>query len=232
VNLFFQPRIPEGILTLDEEESRHCIKVLRTTSGESISITDGKGFFYEALITKADPRVCEFQIINKIAAIPKSFSIHIAISPTKNAERLEWFIEKAVEIGIDKITLLECKHTERAFQKKDRLEKVAISAMKQSLKAQIPDITPLTKFNACLETARETEKYIAFVDHLNPNQLKSIASSDKSYIVLIGPEGDFSPEELKMAIDLGFKKVSLGQSRLRTETAGLVACHTLNLVNS
>jgi len=163
---------------------------------------------------------------------PKNFVVHIAISPTKNADRIEWFVEKAVELGIDEITLLECDRTERQHLKVDRLEKMAISAMKQSLKARLPLIHPLTGFRDIVQTPRYAEKYIAHVDNENQNQLKNLIAAGTSYLVLIGPEGDFSDEELTLAENQGFKKISLGPSRLRTETAGLAACHILNLANT
>jgi 16S rRNA (uracil1498-N3)-methyltransferase len=232
VNLFYQPLIPEGVHYLEPEESRHCIKVLRKNSGDSIRITDGKGFFYETVITKADPQKCQFEIRKQESESTRSFSIHIAISPTKNNERTEWFIEKAVEFGIDRITLLLCKNTERTHLKKERLEKVAISAMKQSLKASLPEIIDLVKFNTLVSSAQENERFIAYVDHTNPHHLKNLATTAKNYLVLIGPEGDFSLDELGLAQQSGFQKTSLGQSRLRTETAGLAACHILNLINA
>lgn len=230
--MFYQPLIPEGIFNLDPEESRHCVKVLRKNAGDSIYVTDGLGSFYDARITRADPRECVFAIEKKTEEAPRQFFIHIAISPTKNTERLEWFVEKAVELGVDQITPLVCRHTERSFIKKERLEKVAISALKQSLKARLPKIDELASFTDLISSVKETEKYIAFVDASNPHHLKDLAPRDHRYVVLIGPEGDFSKEELELAFGLGFKKVSLGTSRLRTETAGLAACHILNLVNS
>lgn len=232
MNLFYQPLIPEGVHHLDQEESRHCIKVLRKGTGDSILITDGKGHFYEASITNADGRQCEFSIVNTRIEPSRNYFVHIAISPTKNTERLEWFVEKATELGIDKITPLNCRYTERSFLKKDRLEKVAVSAMKQSLKARLPHLNALIDFKSFINNISETERYIAYVDQSNPNHLKKLANAGKHYVVLIGPEGDFSQEELADAEAKGFQKVSLGQSRLRTETAGLAACHILNLVNS
>jgi 16S rRNA (uracil1498-N3)-methyltransferase len=231
VNLFYQPGIPEGLLFLDQEESRHCVKVLRHKSGDSIHITDGKGYFYTGIIQTADQRQCEFSISEKVQEPARDFSIHIAISPTKNAERLEWFVEKVTEFGVDSITPIDCRHTERTFLKKERLVKVAISAMKQSLKAKLPVISDLTPFSNIVSDNKSDERFIAFVDQSNPDHLKDLATQKKSYLVLIGPEGDFSAEELKMSLDHGFRKVSLGQSRLRTETAGIAACHILNLVN-
>ncbi|MBL7856454.1 MAG: 16S rRNA (uracil(1498)-N(3))-methyltransferase [Cyclobacteriaceae bacterium] len=232
MNIFYQPLIPEGILHLDADESRHCLKVLRKSKGDTIRITDGRGFFYEAIIIDNNPASCGFVIEHKIKEAPKNHTLHIAISPTKNAERIEWFVEKAVEVGVDSITLLLCRHTERTFTKAERLEKVAISAMKQSLKATLPRISAVIPFSDVVEKSTETSRFIAHVDHTNPNHLKDIAKSGGQYLVLIGPEGDFSEEELHLALTNGFKKVSLGTSRLRTETAGLAACLTLNLINS
>jgi len=232
VNLFYQPQLAQGILHLDADESRHAVKVLRKKKEDRITITDGKGFFYEAVIDNPNPHQCTFAVNNKIQESPKNFTIHIAISPTKNADRIEWFVEKAVEFGIDEITLLECDHTERQHIKIDRLEKMAISAMKQSLKAKLPTIHALTTFRNLTQNAGAIEKYIAHVDSENPNQLKKLVGRGSSYLVLIGPEGDFSREELTLAESLGFKKISLGPSRLRTETAGLAACHILNLANT
>lgn len=230
MNLFYQPQIDQGIHYLDEEESRHCIKVLRRRAGDQLQITDGKGFFYHALITDADPRRCSFNIREQRKENEKTFTIHIAISPTKNADRIEWFVEKTVEIGIDQITLLDCKNSERSFIKTDRLKKVAISAMKQSIKATLPVINDMISFDTFIQH-REEEKFIAFVDMANPLHLKDAAKSKGKYLVLIGPEGDFSNEELDAATALNFTKVSLGKSRLRTETAGIAACHLLNLIN-
>lgn len=230
MNLFYQPLIEEGIRFLDEEESRHCVKVLRKRPGESIHLTDGKGFFYEGVITKADASQCIFDINSQTREKEKDFRIHIAISPTKNADRIEWFIEKSVEIGIDHITLLECKNTERSHIKAERLKKVAVSAMKQSGRATLPQVSGMTGFNDIISTDCH-QKFIAYVDHANPLHLLNAAQPKKNYLVLVGPEGDFSKEELLLAGKAGFTKVSLGDSRLRTETAGIAACHILNLVN-
>lgn len=232
MNLFYQPGIPEGVTSLDGDESRHCVKVMRQKSGDAIAITDGRGYFYDAVITKADPVQCFFEVRNRSKAAEKNFFIHLAISPTKSSDRIEWFVEKATEVGVDKISLMDCSNTERSFIKTDRLRKVAISAMKQSIKAVIPFIEDqLLQFTEVVEHCQEQEKCIAFVDPDNPLHLKDAVSQRSSYCILIGPEGDFSPEELKTATDHGFKKVSLGPSRLRTETAGLAACHVLNLIN-
>jgi 16S rRNA (uracil1498-N3)-methyltransferase len=232
MNLFYQPRIPEGILFLDGEESRHCVRVLRRKSGDAIAITDGLGFFYDAVITKADSSQCFFEVRTRTAAPKKNYFIHVAISPTKNADRIEWFVEKATEIGVDKISLIDCKNTERSFIKTERLLKVAISAMKQSVKAVLPVIEDhVLQFTEVVEHCQEQEKCIAYVDATNPVHLKDAVDLRKSYCVLIGPEGDFSAEELKTATECGFTKVSLGPSRLRTETAGMVVVQVLNLIH-
>jgi 16S rRNA (uracil1498-N3)-methyltransferase len=165
VNLFYQPQIIQGIHYLDEEESKHCVKVLRKREGDLIHLTDGHGTFYDATITKADPRRCAFKIQQQTSQKEKNFSIHIAIAPTKNTDRIEWFVEKSVEFGVDQITLLDCENSERSYIKTERLKKVAISAMKQSLKATLPLITDLVPLNAFISTAAGTQKFIAFVDH-------------------------------------------------------------------
>jgi len=231
VNLFYQPLLAEGVHHLDAEESRHAIKVLRRKVGDTLFITDGKGFFYDAVIKVASEKQCTFEITNTTAAPVREYTIHIAISPTKNNERIEWFIEKAVELGIDRVSLIECDHTERAYLKGERLRKVAISAMKQSLKASLPRIDEVTTFKKFLPTVGEQQRFIAYVDSANPLHLHNAASPRQSYCVLIGPEGDFSQEELNQALAANFQKVSLGQGRLRTETAGLASCHILNLIN-
>ena len=232
MNLFYQPNLPNGIHYLDADESRHCVKVLRANEGDTITVTDGKGTFYECIITKADPAKCAFRIQSTHAERPRSHAIHIAIAPTKSPDRIEWFTEKAVELGIDTITLMQCEHSEKSFLKTERLMKVAISAMKQSLKATLPEIVAPTPFDQLVRTAVATQKFIAFVDPDNPRHLKDSARKNESSIVLIGPEGDFSTGELQLALSSGFEKVSLGTSRLRTETAGVAACHILNLINA
>lgn len=232
MNLFYQPRIPEGFLVLDQEESRHCVKVLRKKTGDEIRITDGQGVFYECVVDTPDAQACTFSIVNRFEEPKKTYSIHIAISPTKSPDRIEWFVEKAVELGIDRISLFESHNSERFKLKTERLIKIAVSAMKQSLKAWLPEIEPLKQFSKVIAGSNESEKFIASVDAANPAHLKDVAGKSQEYIVLIGPEGDFTKEEISHAIAAGFKKVSLGTSRLRTETAGLAACHILNLLNS
>jgi 16S rRNA (uracil1498-N3)-methyltransferase len=232
VNLFYQPLIPDGVLSLDATESKHATRVLRKKAGDPIQITDGKGKFYRARLTRADTLKSLFSIEETITEPIKTFSVHVAIAPTKNIDRLEWFVEKTVEVGIDEITLITCKHSERSHPKLERLEKIAISAMKQSLKATLPRISGPVSFSEMINTSHHTQRFIAHVDLENDVHLKHAAIPGSQYIILIGPEGDFSGNEIELAMNQGFRKVSLGTSRLRTETAGLAACHILNLVNT
>ena len=229
--LFYQPDIDLGLLYLSEDESRHVVRVLRSENGDELDLTNGKGGFFKIRITKADPHKCLFEIVERKNIPKRSYSIHIAIAPTKNADRMEWFVEKAVELGIDKISFMLCKTSERKSINMERVEKIAISAMKQSGQCWLPELTAMRPFKELLTTVC-SEKFIAYVDQSNPHHLKSLAISSQDYLVLIGPEGDFSKEELQSAEKTGFLKVSLGSNRLRTETAGVATCHILNLVNS
>jgi len=232
-NIFFQPEITNGILYLNPDESRHCLKVLRKKSGDSITLTDGAGYFYEAFITETSNNQCRFSIQKKWREPKRNYHIHLAISPTKNPDRIEWMVEKCVEIGIDQITFLACKNTERNTIKRERILKVALSAMKQSVRATLPVLSPLISFQEFVTgNFEEATKFVAYVDLENPAHLKSSAKASQHYMILVGPEGDFTKEELSLALHHGFKKVSLGNHRLRTETAGLVACQILNLVNT
>ncbi|CAN5442363.1 16S rRNA (uracil(1498)-N(3))-methyltransferase [soil metagenome] len=227
--LFYQPEITLGHLL--SEESKHAIRVLRLESGAEIELTDGKGGFYKAKITTADPHECGFKVIQSSVICERAFSIHLAIAPTKNADRIEWMIEKCVEIGIEKISFIQCKTSERKSINMERLEKIVISAMKQSRKAWLPEVTFMVPFEKFVSESKESQKFIAHVDDKNPDMLKNLANPRSKYVVAIGPEGDFSNEELAIANAAGFKKVSLGPSRLRTETAGLTAVMTLNFLN-
>lgn len=230
MNLFYQPAIPEGSHYLDPDESRHTIKVLRLQPGYRLQLTDGKGSFYETTITLADSKKCCFSIAEKRTISLRKFTISIAIAPTKNIDRTEWFVEKAVELGIEEIHFILCKNSERKSINLDRIQKIAISAMKQSGQCWLPSCHEIKPFHEIV-TIAANQKFLCYVDHKNPDQLKTMAQLGKSYLVLIGPEGDFRQDELDLAISNGFAKVSLGPNRLRTETAALAACHTLNLIN-
>lgn len=230
-NLFYQPGIQYGSHFLDPEESRHATKVLRRKAGDIIHITDGKGVLYTCKITDAKPDKCAFAIEFSEQEKAKGFSIHIAIAPTKNPDRIEWFVEKSIEIGVDEISFIECDNSERTSVKLERIEKLAISAMKQSLKFTLPKIHSIRPLQGFIKVDNSGRKFIAYVDSANPDELFKVAQPNDRYTILIGPEGDFSPAELELALQNDYKKVALGPSRLRTETAGLAACHTLNLIN-
>jgi 16S rRNA (uracil1498-N3)-methyltransferase len=229
--LFYVPNLTSGSV-LPEEESQHAVKVLRLQVGAEISVVDGVGGFYKAKITNPHPKHCGFEIIETSAEFGKrDYKLHIAIAPTKNIERLEWFIEKATEIGIDEITPIICRFSERKIVKEERLEKIIVSAAKQSLKAYFPKLNPLSTFDDLLKKHEATQKFIAHCYEDDKRLLQTEIKKSSDILILIGPEGDFSIEEVQKAISLGFVPVSLGESRLRTETAGVVACHTAAIIN-
>lgn len=230
MNLFYQPAISQGILHLDPDESRHAIKVLRLQKGDAIELTDGYGYLYQAIVQESNPKECSFIIVDKKEIPSRDFTIAIAIAPTKNMDRTEWFIEKAVEIGIDKIHFLICKNSERKTINRERIVKITVSAMKQSGQARLPYVSGMVPFTEIISQTAD-QKFICYVDASNPDLLKTMANPKKNYLVLIGPEGDFTKEEIELAMEHGFKKVSLGPNRLRTETAALTACQLLNFIN-
>ena len=231
MHIFYTPEISGNNYTLDETESKHCVRVLRLEKGDQITLVDGRGGFYTAEITYPNPKRCMVDVIKSEQNFGfRKFQVHIAIAPTKSIERIEWFLEKATEIGISRVTPLLCRYSERKEIKADRLEKVMVSAMKQSLKAYLPQLDPLTKFSDFISQPFDGQKFIAHCDEQHRDLLKKMVVPNQNYLILIGPEGDFSSEEIEMAIQEGFKPVSLGDSRLRTETAGVVACHTFNLL--
>ena len=232
MHIFYTPDISGKTYTLDETESKHCVRVLRLEKGDEITLVDGRGGFFTAEIADPNPKRCAVNVVkSELNFGLRKFQVQVAIAPTKNIERLEWFLEKVTEIGIDRVTPLLCRHSERKEIKNDRLEKVMVSAMKQSLKAYLPKLVELTKFNEFIKQPFEGQKFIAHCEEQHRELLKNVMELSKNYLILIGPEGDFSPEEIELAIAFGFLPVSLGDSRLRTETAGVVACHTLNLLN-
>lgn len=228
MQLFYQPEISNAHHFLTPEESRHAVKVLRYLPGDRINITDGLGSFYQANIVDANQKKCSFSITEETKVSPYPIYRHIAIAPTKNIDRFEWFAEKATELGIDRITPILCHNSERRIIKIDRIRKKAISAMKQSIKAFNPVIDELQSFKECLKIEAEF-KFIAHVDSANALLLKDQIQKSGRHLVLIGPEGDFSDKEIELAMNEDFSKISLGQSRLRTETAGIASAHLLNL---
>lgn len=229
--LFYVPNLAASNV-LPEEESQHAVKVLRMQVGDAISVVDGVGGFYNAVISNPHPKHCEFEIKKTILEFGKrDYKIHIAIAPTKNIERLEWFIEKATEIGIDQITPIICRFSERKIIKAERLEKIIVSAAKQSLKAYFPMLNPLCTFDELISKRKASQKFIAHCYEEDKKLLQNEIQKSSDVLILIGPEGDFSKEEVQSAILHDFIPVSLGESRLRTETAGVVACHTVAISN-
>ena len=238
MQLFYSKDIaPNGFCTLDAEESRHAVRVLRLREGDELNVTDGCGNLYRCRIVTADDRACSVEVAEQQFSILNSqFTIHLAVAPTKNPSRMEWLVEKAVEIGVGEITLLDCDHSERSFLKTDRLEKLAVSAMKQSLHTLLPEIHPAVKLSDWLRspllTAHCPLKLIAHCEADKPRTLLSEAlKPGVDTVVLIGPEGDFSGEEIALAMENGFVPVSLGSARLRTETAALYAVTAFNFIN-
>lgn len=234
MQIFYAPETTNGIFKLNSEESKHCTKVLRKKIGDKISVIDGKGNFYHTTIIDDSFCECALAIDSVTEEYEKlNYNLHIAIAPTKNTERIEWFVEKATEIGISQISFLTCDHSERVHLKLDRLEKVAVSAMKQSLKAYKPRLNELCSFEKFISTKFDTDQlFIAHCENgFDKQELNKLLeeSSGKEIVVLIGPEGDFSKREIELAFKQGFKSVSLGKSRLRTETAALYATAIVSL---
>ncbi len=231
MHIFYIPEIKEETINLNSEESRHAVRVLRLKKGEMVQAVDGRGGFYTAEIINADPVSCKLKIISQQKDLEKKdFYLHIAIAPTKNIDRFEWFIEKTTEIGIDEITPLLTDHSERKNIKNDRLQKIAVAAMKQSGRAYMPVINPIISFSEFVLKCNQKSKFIAHCHAKTKQHLKNLPEDSKDICIIIGPEGDFSPDEVIKANNNGFKSVTLGTHRLRTETAGIVACTIVNIV--
>ena len=232
MHLFYTPDLQEDTYRLSEEESKHCIRVLRLTEGETLYLVDGKGLYCEAVIISAHPKACILNVVDKKYNYGKrDYKLTIGVSPTKNIDRYEWFLEKATEIGIDEIIPLISRYSERKEIKPERLEKVMISAIKQSIKAYLPVLCPIQTFKETIKMPFTGFKFIAHCNEGEKALLRDVVVKGHDVLILIGPEGDFSTEEVELAIKEGFVPISLGDSRLRTETAALVACHTVNLIN-
>lgn len=231
--LFYHPHFDENAPQLPEAEARHVLKVLRMDVGETLRVTDGKGNLYRVRLASTDVKRCQVEILETKRNVGKrAFSVHIAVAPTKNVDRMEWMVEKCVEIGVEQISFLRCERSERKEIKPERLAKIAVAAMKQSGKAMLPALHEVMPFSQFVTQVTDTQKFIAHVADENQRQLLGqVAHINATYCVLIGPEGDFTSGEIELAGQRGFVPVSLGDSVLRTETAGIVACHTLNLVN-
>lgn len=234
MQLFYAPYLNENDVTFsfDKEESRHITKVLRKKEGSQIFLTNGKGYLFTSQISTASEKKCEVKILSTTFYPNKKYRIHIAIAPTKMNDRFEWFLEKATEIGINEITPLICEHSERKVYKIDRAEKIIQSAMKQSLQHYLPKINPPENFKNFISKELNFEKkFIAHCEETEKKLFQNSFKKDESILILIGPEGDFSTFEIKFAMENKFIPVSLGSNRLRTETAALVACHTVSIIN-
>jgi 16S rRNA (uracil1498-N3)-methyltransferase len=233
MQLFYSPEISNNDkqYTFNKEESKHIVKVLRKKEGDLLTITNGRLELFNVEITIADTKKCLVKIKSIIHKKKHHYKLHIAIAPTKMNDRMEWFLEKATEIGIDEITPVFCNNSERKIIKKERFEKIIQSAMKQSLQTHLPKLNEPKNFSEFITQEFEGEKFIAHCEELEKKQLKSLIHPNKNYIILIGPEGDFSLKEIELALKNNFTPVAIGNTRLRTETAGIVACHTISLIN-
>ncbi len=233
MHLFFAPDFSVERPFLPEDEARHALKVLRLGIGDAVRVTDGRGNLYEATLAADDAKKCRLTVGRREPDYGKrGFTIHVAVAPTKNTDRTEWLVEKCVEIGVDQISFVRCERSERRHFNPDRAEKIAVAAMKQSLKAYLPQLGELVPLRDFLKHTLPGHNYIAHLVEGERQLLQRVAPPGGAYCVLIGPEGDFTPGEVAAALERGFVPVSLGESRLRTETAGIVACHILNLVNN
>lgn len=233
MQLFYNSDIKQGDITFffDKEESKHIVKVLRKKESDKIFITNGLGILFESEITLASEKKCEVKITKETFQEPDKFYTHIAVAPTKMNDRLEWFLEKATEIGIHEITPIICDHSERKVYKIDRAEKIIQAAMKQSLHYYIPKINEPISFTQFVKSNSDGQKFIAHCEETNKKSFKNEVKKDEKITILIGPEGDFSTKEINLASENHFIPVTLGNTRLRTETAALVACHTIALIN-
>jgi len=233
MQLFYNPKINENTtqFTFPKDESRHIAKVLRKKTGDTLYITNGNGWLFEAEIEMADLKNCMVTIVSKIYKKSKPYKVHLAVAPTKMNDRYEWFLEKATEIGVDSITPIICDHSERKVIKPERFEKILQSAMKQSLHYYLPKLNDTITFTDFINQQHQGQLFIAHCEDTNKQSLKSQLKPNTDITILIGPEGDFSVKEIAMALEHQFIPVTLGETRLRTETAAIVACHSVAFVN-
>jgi 16S rRNA (uracil1498-N3)-methyltransferase len=232
LTLFYAPDFTPSQPTLPDDEAHHAFKVLRLAAGAVVNVTDGHGNLHEVKIADADWKKPRLQVLRTQTDFGKrDYRIHMAVAPTKNADRTEWLVEKCVELGVDEISFVACERSERRHFKTDRLEKIAVAAMKQSLKAYLPVVRDMIPFANFVKQTNAAQRFIAYLDEEKKAYLAKAATPGGDYCVLIGPEGDFSPKEVSFARQYGFEPVSLGNSRLRTETAAMAACHIFNIVN-
>ena len=234
MQLFFNPEITEkdSQVTFPKAESRHIVKVLRKSEGDILNITNGKGQVFKAAIIVADVKQCTVKIISVEKEPPPPYYLHMIVAPTKMNDRYEWFLEKAMEIGVHEITPIICDHSERKVVKLERYERVILSAMKQSLHSRFPKLNEPVSFREFLKLELKGSKLIAHCeDVLEKPYLQKKVHPWQAVNIMIGPEGDFSREEIQLGLENGWEQISLGDSRLRTETAAIVACHTVAMKN-
>ena len=233
MHLFLSDTTQGPYATLPPEESKHCVRVLRMQLGDELYVTSGDGTMCRARIANPDPTACQVEITERLPNYDaRPFKLHMAVAPTKNNARMEWFVEKAVEIGVDRITPVICQHSERSTLNTDRLRKIALSAMKQSLQATLPQIDPPTPLTRLLEDPLPTCPLVCSRVGDDRRTLHQLYTPGTDALVLIGPEGDFRPDEISRCLSLGIQPVTLGNNRLRTETAALYALTTLNFLNT
>ena len=234
MQLFYAPDITPPFYTLSDEESKHCVRVLRLREGDTLHITDGKGNLYHCNITEANQHHCTVEVIETFSEWEKiPYSLTMAVAPTKNIERYEWFLEKATEVGVTRFIPIECDHSERRSIKHEREQRVITSAVKQSLKAYHPALDELTPVKQVIATPFDGQKFIAHCDPTFEKReyLPAIIKKNENILILIGREGDFSPEEINFALENGFESISLGNQRLRTETAAVAATIMVATIN-
>lgn len=233
MQLFYTPELTSETkqYTFSKEESKHMVRVLRKKEGDILHITNGKGTIFSAQITLADQKNCMVAIESFQFQEPKSYQLHVAVAPTKMNDRFEWFLEKATEIGIDTITPILCDRSERKVIKAERFEKIIQSATKQSLSAYFPELKPLTPFSDFIKNHTDEQLFIAHCEEDKKQSLKQALQPQQNVTILIGPEGDFSPKEIQLALENNYIPVTLGDTRLRTETAAIVACHSVAFMN-
>lgn len=234
MQLFYHQDLDQSVsqFTFPEEESKHIVRVLRKNIGDILKVTNGQGYIFESEIISAEPKRCKAQVLEAVKQHPNRYHLHLAVAPTKANDRYEWFLEKATEIGVDEITPIICQQSERKVIKTDRMEKVILSAMKQSLRSYLPKLNTPILFTEFIKQQHNGLLFIAHCEDGEKSELKRRVAPDTDLTILIGPEGDFSKNEIELALERGFQPVSLGNSRLRTETAGLVACTTVNIINN
>lgn len=233
MQLFYNQNINEDaeIYFFDREESKHIIKVLRKKEGDNLFVTNGLGYLFKTEITLASDSKCQVKIVSSEKAAPLKYHLHLAVAPTKMNDRFEWFLEKATEIGISEITPIICDHSERKIIKTDRFEKILQSAMKQSLHYYLPKLNEPISLKDFLKQEKQGLKLIAHCEETDKKSLKNVVQPQQDVTILIGPEGDFSEKEIKLALENNYLAVMLGNTRLRTETAAVVACHSVAFIN-